>query len=395
MQFDELTLPAKDYVLVLPGWYPSEQDKYLGDFNQRQVMAAGLYMPQVVLYIYKDLTRTLKQAEVICKQPSENVVEIMVRYPQKRMKWVDAVHSNFQFVRLLFKYSSLIKRRWGRPLLLHCYIAIRGGLSGYLLNRRWSIPYILSEHWTIYYSSSPDYLQKRNFIFRTAVKVVFKHLHTFLPVTNNLKEQVFKLVRKAPSVVVPNVVQTRLFNYDPHTQPAVPFRFMHISTMEFQKNPEGLLRSYKRFNEVREGTELYMVGPHPQRVFDYATSLGISAHVHFTGAVSYEDVAGLLKQSHALVLFSRYENMPCVILEALCCGVPVISTNVGGIEEVINDANGILINTEGEGSLVQALEKMYHQYTSYDRLDIAEAATRLYSYEAVGKLISDVYAQVT
>jgi hypothetical protein len=151
-QISDLQLPEGRYVLVLPSWYPTSQDKFAGDFNQRQVLAAGMFTPQVVLYIGKDLSKTLRTVETRYVQVNANIVEITVIYPAVSNKWIDAVYSNWCYVKLLCKYAEVIKKRWGKPLLLHSYIAVRGGFASMLLKKKWRIPFILTEHWTIYYT---------------------------------------------------------------------------------------------------------------------------------------------------------------------------------------------------------------------------------------------------
>ncbi|MDB5246458.1 MAG: hypothetical protein JWQ40_852 [Segetibacter sp.] len=391
-KIEEVRFSSNRYVLVLPGWYPTLQDPFLGDFNQRQVKAAGLETPQVVLYIVKDQSKTLTGIETRYKQVTENIVEITVTYPAKKNKWIDIFHSNLSYIRLLYEYAEIVRKRWGKPALIHSYIVMRGGLGGLLLGKRWKLPFILSEHWTIYYPADPGYLPKRNFLFNWAVKRVFNNLACFLPVTNNLKQQVDRLIGPVPATIVPNVVDTDLFFY-PHPEPEEEnFQFIHVSTMTSQKNPQGLLRCFKRFQELHPKTRLQMVGPYPRGVLDYARSLGlIDRQVHFTGAVSYERVAACLKASRALVLFSRYENLPCVILEALCCGLPVISTAVGGIPEVINNNNGILVDSDDDEKLIMAFVKLYTTYNSFNRTEIALKATNAYSYKCIGSLINTVY----
>lgn len=391
----EVRLSSKNYVLVVPGWYPTWQDQFTGDFNQRQVKAAGMHMPQVVLYIVKDQAQTLTEVETRYRQLTENIVEITVMYPQKKNKWFDQVYSNLVYVQLLYTYASIIENRWGKPLLIHSYIVIRGGLGGFLLAGKWKIPFILSEHWTIFYPEDPGYLLKRNLIFKWIVKKVFKNVSRLLPVTHNLEQQIYKLVKRIPSTVIPNAVETELFFYKEGSAKKDPFRFVHISTMAYQKNPLGLLRAFKRFHELHNAACLWMVGPYPDEVLIYANEIGLPENnVHFTGPVPYNQVSEILQHSEALVLFSRYENLPCVILEALCCGVPVISTNVGGIGEVVDAQNGILLQNENEAGLTATFIKMYTMYENYNRKEIANAATNLFGYDKIGDSIYAVYREI-
>ena len=287
---DRLNFPFTDYVLALPGWYPTWLDPLPGDFNQRHIKAASLFKPQVVLYVGKDPSGALRKTEVRTNQLSERVVEVMVIYPRNKIKLWDAIHSNIKFFLLLYKFSDIIKSKYGKPQFLHSYIVMRGGLAGWILGRRWALPFILTENWTIYYPEDPGYLLKRNVIFRWLVKKIFRHVTTFLPVTNNLQRRAAALVGEVPFSVIPNVVETKIFKLQQPVQQH-SFRFTHVSTMIYQKNPEGLLRCFKKFNADNPNTFLLMVGPYPPEVFEYAKSLGLTdKQIEFTGAVSYLQV---------------------------------------------------------------------------------------------------------
>ncbi|TDH28043.1 glycosyltransferase [Segetibacter sp. 3557_3] len=390
----KVNFPYKDYVLVLPGWYPTWLDPYPGDFNQRQVFAAGLHVPQLVLYIGKDTSGTLKSVEARVYQPKETVTEIIVVYPGSN-GILEPVKSNYTFFRLLLQYSLSIRKRWGRPLLLHSYIVIRGGLAGWLLSVKWNLRLVLSEHWTIYDPEDPGYLPKRNPVFQSAVRLVFKRISRLLPVSEKLGIQAVKLNREVPYKVIPNVVDTRLFYRTKRdTAPSRHFRFIHVSTMTYQKNAIGIIKTFNRFSQHHDSCSLHMVGPYPAEVFEYASRLNAPGKILFSGPVTYSEVGAFIRQADALVLFSRYENLPCVVLESLCCGVPVISTGVGGIPEVINDTNGILIDNENEQQLERAFERMLNQHFDVNSELMAQRACALYSLESVGKQIKGVYEEL-
>jgi glycosyltransferase involved in cell wall biosynthesis len=384
---------GKDYVLVLPGWYPHVLDKYTGDFNQRHVLAASQYTKQVVVYIGKDPGFTLEKTKATITQVNDNLVELIVLYPQHRIKFVDVFLSNIRFLSLLFSIVKQLFRILGKPKLLHAYIVIRGGLAAALVGWKYALPFVLSENWTIYYHTDKGFIKKRNIIFRWTVQQVFKRVKLFLPVTQNLADRVTDLYGNIPSVVIPNVVDTSIFNTSNRQFSPTTFTFLHASTMWYQKNPEALLRAFKQLTITHPNVQLLLAGPAPDEVKAYATSLfGESKQIQFLGNLSYEAVATLMKQCHALVLFSRYENLPCIILESLCSGLPVISTQVGGIDEVIHPTNGLLLANEDEAALLQAMKSMIDNYHQYQSEAIATNALQLFSYEAVGKQLAQVYA---
>src|SRR5262249_31137731 len=123
-------------------------------------------------------------------------------------------------------------------------------------------------------------------------------------------------------------------------------------------------------------------------------SSGIEDFVDLTGEIPYADVSKQMKLASALVLFSRYENLPCVIIEALCCGLPVIATDVGGINELISTKNGLLVQSEDEDELILGMARMIDEYNNFDKQQISLEACERFNYSTIGKQLHELYLQV-
>jgi glycosyltransferase involved in cell wall biosynthesis len=309
------------------------------------------------------------------------------------------------FVGKLFsfrKYISLFKKQvqqyisqHGKPDIVHVQVPIRAGIIALWLKRRYHIPYVVTEHWAIYNNEAEDAYPKRNLLFKYYTKKILVNAAAFLPVSNHLGKAVQQMVSVIPYTPIPNVADTNFFNDASKKDNGNIFRFIHVSTLKYQKNPEGILRAYAKFYKQYPFTQLVIVGEPCARLAQYAKAVGIPrTNISFSGFISYKQVADILKQSHAMIMFSRFENLPCVVIEALCCGVPVISTHVGGIPEIINKSNGILINNEDEDALYKAMEQLYSTYESYDRKAIAKSAQQKFSYATVGEQIREVYNKI-
>jgi glycosyltransferase involved in cell wall biosynthesis len=103
-----------------------------------------------------------------------------------------------------------------------------------------------------------------------------------------------------------------------------------------------------------------------------------------------EEIASFLHTCKALVLFSNFENFPCVIPEAWMSGVPVIATRVNGIPEFANESNGILVERGNEAQLAEAMRAILDGKT-FDASALRTYALTHFSYEAVGKQLDEVY----
>ena len=114
----------------------------------------------------------------------------------------------------------------------------------------------------------------------------------------------------------------------------------------------------------------------------------------FEGEKTTNEVAQLMREHDCFLLFSNYENLPCVVVECLTMGLPVIGTNVGGVSEMINTDNGIVIEAKDEVALLESLNILINNINTYDTSKIAKRAKKIYSYETVGQQFFDIYNKI-
>ncbi len=130
------------------------------------------------------------------------------------------------------------------------------------------------------------------------------------------------------------------------------------------KNPLFLLQALATLRSTSHPkARLVMIGDGPMReaIKQKARDLGIQDALILTGACSSAQVADYLNASDLFCLSSHNEGLPNVILEALACGLPVVSTDVGGIAELINNSDyGSLVPANEASSLshyIRAIQK--------------------------------------
>jgi glycosyltransferase involved in cell wall biosynthesis len=385
-------------VLWLVSWYPNESDPFNGDFIKRQAEAVSVYQPITLVYVGKYIPKFIDQVSLnkagIIK--AKNLSENIFYYSNSEGR--GNIFSKFQSIaRYIKKHREFIgqlRRSNSMPDIVQVQVAMKAGLIALLLKWRYKIPYVLTEHWTGYYRESTDSLFKKTLFHRYFTRLILKNAELFLPVSEALGNHIKNNWINIPFHKIPNVVDTSLFypgtNERPHK-----FRFIHISSLVFQKNPGGIIRAFTELLRQDIQAELVLIGP---LNFDLnkmiEDSLLAKDEVLYLGEISYEEVSVELRKSSALVMFSYYENLPCVILESLCTGIPVIATRVGGIPEVVSDENGILINAGNENELLEAMKKMIKNYLMFDKIKISESASALFSYETVGMEITNVYNSV-
>jgi glycosyltransferase involved in cell wall biosynthesis len=80
-----------------------------------------------------------------------------------------------------------------------------------------------------------------------------------------------------------------------------------------------------------------------------------------------------------------------VLLEAMSCGIPVISTRVGAVPEMMTDKQGIMIAVNDEQALITAMKQMMEHYHHYQSKEIRQYIVNQYSYPAISKVFDRLF----
>ncbi len=136
-----------------------------------------------------------------------------------------------------------------------------------------------------------------------------------------------------PIEVVPDFVDTRRFVPRGARGPTI----VHVSNFRAVKRTADAVRVLHLVRRRVEAT-LVLIGSGPEEgeVRELAGRLGVLPHVRFVGEVA--DVARHLARASALLSTSEFEGFGMSVLEAMACGVPVVSTDSGGVREVVSEA---------------------------------------------------------
>ena len=134
--------------------------------------------------------------------------------------------------------------------------------------------------------------------------------------------------------------------------------FVAVGRLERQKNFPMLIKAFSIFYQREKNFKLVIYGEGRERanLESLIKELGLDGVVLLPGR--NKDVLNAINDASAFILSSDYEGMPNALIEAMCMGMPVISTDCpsGGPRELIeNQENGILIPVGDEDALVDAL----------------------------------------
>ena len=195
--------------------------------------------------------------------------------------------------------------------------------------------------------------------------------------------------------VIYNLVNTDIFRLG-EAKTGNKKHMLHISTLRDEaKNFSGILRVIERLKQQRDDFELRVVHDYEAPEFKaFVKEHNLADCVIFLGKKTSAEVAEAYQKADFFVLFSNFENLPCVIVEAFASGVPVLSTSVGGIAEIVSPERGILIPQGDEEALLQGMNQMLDHCRDYDRAAIRDYAIKTFAAQNIGRQIFEVYKRV-
>lgn len=165
--------------------------------------------------------------------------------------------------------------------------------------------------------------------------------------------------RTADIHVCLNGVDGAFFNVSPTHPEFGSLRVLAVGSLIRRKGFDVLVEAVARA-KTKANLRVCVVGEGPERhaLCSLASRLGVSHQFDFVGEVSADGVPKVFSEADVFVLPSRSEGRPNVVVEALASGLPVISTNLDGVQGMLDDGvNGWLIAVDDIDGLARALDE--------------------------------------
>lgn len=171
--------------------------------------------------------------------------------------------------------------------------------------------------------------------------------------------------------------------------------FLYLGTLEPRKNIERLIEAYAALRSKRPDCPVLVLAGRKgwlyNTIFQRVAQLHLEERVLFTGYVEDGDAPFLLSGAHAFLFPSLYEGFGMPPLEAMACGVPVLTANTSSLPEVVGDA-ALLVDPYDVDSILFGMERLLDDEQL--RRDLAEkgrARAALFTWEASAHTVMGVY----
>lgn len=328
-----------------------------------------------------------RQLVELLQQAQARVTLVQSNAPY-RPRWVGRV----RVLRAAFRLLPYLLRLWqaaGRADVMH--VMANSGWSWHLFAApavwiaRWrGVPVVVNYRG----GEAASFLQHSGALVRWTMRRA-----TRLAVPSGFLEKVFARHRM-PAVVLPNVVDLDRFGQ----RQALTAQGAHLvvaRNLETLYDNATALRAFARVLQAMPQARLTIAGSGPEHaaLTALADQLGVAAQVRFTGRLDRDGMARLLQEADVMLNPSLADNMPNSLLESMACGLPVVSTWVGGVPYLVSDSQTALLVPPGDDdAMAAAALRLLHEPALWQRLSrngLAEA--QRYSWHRVSPLLARLY----
>ena len=378
------------HVLLIPSWYETPAFPVRGIFFKHQALALAAAGHQVgIAYPELRSVHTLHRGKIryghqsFLEGPIRTVRYYGFRLPRQpsrfRRRWTEMA------MRLAERYVG----DHGTPDVIHAHAAVFAGEVAADLGRELGVPYVLTEHSSIYLGGTLVPLQKSCTVYSVA------SASAVIAVSHRLKAALHQLTAREDIRVVPNLVDTNRFSMAPGLGASATFRFVCIAVLGPRKNIQLLIRAFHRAFPKNEAVALEIVGDGSERrtLESLVRTMNEEHRIAFYGIASTEGVVSALARSHCCVSSSDVETFGVTLIGAMASGLPLIVTRSGGPQDIVTPECGQLVPVGDQPALANTISQVYSDRVRWAHRSsfLGQHAHRTYGPEAVVSRLEAVY----
>jgi L-malate glycosyltransferase len=170
-------------------------------------------------------------------------------------------------------------------------------------------------------------------------------------------QEVFQSIR--PIKWIPNFI--KIMDYPFVNRQEYKPQLLWVRSLHQTYNPELAVRIVDELSKNYPNATLTMVGPDKDgskfRVLELAKELGIINRITLTGKLSKPEWIAIAAQHDIFINTTNYDNMPVSLVEAMALGLPIVTTDVGGIPYlIVNGKNGLMVPQNDVNSFCRSIE---------------------------------------
>lgn len=366
--------PPGARILHICNWFPTRSEPGIVPFIPRHISSLSPFFQQDVWHV--EVKNTGNRWELVRDNPfSDRTYRAEVR----SKRWLFIEWLSF----LLIAWAWITRDRSKTYDLINFHVAYPNCARLKLLKMLFRKPIVITEHWTAYhrgFGATSKGVGRIKSIFHQHIPVIV--------VSRALQKDIVDFAGPPqPRIyVVDNVVDPAVF-HPSEEQQTREGTFFAIAGWGHLKKPDVLIESLARMRARGWNARLRMAGNGSklEAMRKQIAQLGMDDHVDLLGQLDENSVALEMDRAHALLHASAYETYSVVTAEALCCGTPVIASDVGALPELIGPGMGHLVPSNEPDEWTRVWSEAWHELLHVDRNAISRRMTEKANMSSVGE----------
>ena len=384
------------HILIIPSWYPTEQNKISGSFFREQAQALIRHTHRVGV-IYPQF-RPLRKIKRLLS--GHYGLKIKDDAGLMTLRWHDVVWipRNKRYLRFAWIHNGLklfesYRERHGLPDIIHVHSMLPAGMLAKRIKDKYGIPFVVTEHSSRIFNKKIDTQEKK------WIADILKQSSANIAVSQAFSKKLHYDFG-GNWLSIPNMVWDKFLEYPILIDIPVnkPFTFINVAGMNKtrRKGHLDLVQAFAYEFSEEDNVRLYFVGGGAgfDDIQAYVNHQKLESRIQLLGALPREEVVERIAESDVFVLASHYEPFGVVVIESLALGKPVVATRCGGPDEIVTPANGLLVPIQSPHELGQAMRQIMNNITKYNPYEIREDCAGKYSEQSIVSQLNEVYERV-
>lgn len=386
-------------ILIIPAFFQTKKRITLGSFFIEQAKALKQSGHNVTI-LYCDTYSVKCMAEWIKYEEENMVTEEGISIYRKKsfcpLKHGIEGHRQAFTRGIIELYEKYVKNE--AIDIIHAHCCVWAGYAAMQLSKRINIPYVITEHATLFQLHKNKISNKNN----EKIEEAFKNAARVICVSKAFGELLSEYRNNID--VVGNVVNCEFFKPSLNKMQIHDddFKFLTICYMDeeaqlYKKGIDILLKAWKNTCIEYPFVKLFIGGggQAQKKVIEWIREFDLQGSVKLLGTLNREQVVEQMQKCDCFVLPSRYETFGVVYIEAMACGKPVIAVENGGPDDFVKSFNGILIKAEQVQELEDSMKQMIENKDKYDAEEIRSFVEKSFSQRSIAQQLEKIYQEVT
>jgi len=257
-----------------------------------------------------------------------------------------------------YGFSKIMVKKNKYNLTL-AFFSVPCGFLAWILKKRFKLPYLVS----LRGADVPGYSERFAYLYKIItplIKKVWKEASGVIANSQGLKELALKTNPGQEISVISNGININRFKpslFDFTFQKTFPI--LCVTRITPRKGVRYLIEAFSQLYKKYPNLSLQIIGEgnEKENLEKMARRLGLEKQVNFVGLLPHEKLPAYYQSAGVYVLPSQNEGMSNCMLEALASGLPLLATNTGGTQELIEDGvNGFILRMKSAEDIAEKLE---------------------------------------